>query len=73
MAPATYMALSGINRKRHPWSVKTRFPNVGDCQGVEVRVGGWEGEHLYGRMGEGAKGITFEMEIHKISNKNKNK
>jgi hypothetical protein len=25
--------------------VKTRFPSVGECQGEEVGVGGWVGDH----------------------------
>jgi len=47
--------------------VKARFPNVGECQGIEERVSGWEWEHPHrsrgggGSMGEGGKGITFEM------------
>jgi len=48
--------------------VKAHFPDVGESQGVEVRVGGWEWEHPHpkqgerkGGMGEGGKRIAFEM------------
>ena len=42
-------------------------PSIGDCQGQEVGLGG-----LVSRgRGEGIeKGITFQMQIKKISNKN---
>jgi len=39
--------------------VKAHFPSVGECQGIEVEVGGWEWEHRVekgGSMGEGVKG-----------------
>jgi hypothetical protein len=34
--------------------VKTQFPSVVECQGGEVGVGGWEGEHPHRsrRMGD---------------------
>jgi len=47
--------------------VKTHFPNVGECQGVEVEEGGWEWSILIeaGKggecMGEGRKGITSDV------------
>jgi hypothetical protein len=33
--------------------VKDRFPRVGECQGDEVGVGGWEGEHPHRSRGKG--------------------
>jgi len=53
--------------------VKTHFPRVGECQGGEVAVGGWEEEEHPHRnrgredgrrrfqKGKPGKGITFEM------------
>jgi len=47
--------------------VKSCFPSVGECKGVEVGLGGWESGHLHrslergGELGEGEKAITFEM------------
>jgi len=42
--------------------MKAHFPSVGECQGVEIEVGGWELEHLHrsrecggGSMGERKK------------------
>ena len=48
MSPAAYeqrMALSGINRRRGPLSY------VVECQGNEVGVDGWVGEHLHRSRG----------------------
>jgi hypothetical protein len=54
--------------------VKARGPRVGECQGGEAGVGGWEGEH-HQKAGEGGrgrgfleggglgKGTTFKMQI----------
>jgi len=39
------MALSGINRRGSPCLLKACFPSVGECQSVEVGVGGVEGKH----------------------------
>jgi len=36
------MALSRINRRKTLGSVKVPFPNVGECQVVELEVGRWE-------------------------------
>jgi len=33
--------------------VKAPFPNVGECQGSEVGVDGWEWKHLHGSRGRG--------------------
>jgi len=33
--------------------VKALFPSVGECQGVELGVGGREGEHPYRSKGRG--------------------
>jgi hypothetical protein len=44
--------------------VKTPCSSVGKCQGSEVGVGGWEGEHPHrnrGWEGSSGKGIPFEM------------
>ena len=51
--------------------MKARFPSVGKCQGAEVEVGGWEGEHPQKQgerkwnrgvaEGKPEQGITFEM------------
>ena len=45
--------------------MKACFPTIGECQGTEVGVGGWEREHLHGSKGRGmgvkGKEITFEM------------
>jgi hypothetical protein len=54
--------------------MKALCPSVGECQGQEVGVVGlvnrgrgyWGGCFLEGKPG---KGITFEMQIKKISNK----
>jgi len=57
--------------------VKAGFPSGGKCQGVEVEVCGWEGEHLHSirrramERGELGKVITFERQMHKLSNKEK--
>jgi hypothetical protein len=61
--------------------VKAQCPSVGAYQGREVGVGRWVEEHLHrcrGRRdgirvwgGKPGKGITFEMQIKKISNKKK--
>ena len=61
--------------------VKAQCPSVGECQGREVGVGRWVGSTLIEAGGGGwymgflegkpRKGITFEMYINKISNKNK--
>ena len=54
--------------------VSAHFPSVGECQCNELRVGGWELEYLHGNKGagdEGEKEITFEMKIHRKSNKNR--
>jgi hypothetical protein len=60
---------------------KARFPSVGECEGGKVGLGGWVGENPHrirengGRDrglvdGKQGRGITFEMQINKISNKN---
>jgi len=46
--------------------VKSHFLNVGECQGIDVGVDGWQCEHPHrsrgrGNMGKGRKTITFEM------------
>jgi len=67
-------ALSSISRKS-PWSCEGSFPQYRGCQSSEVGVSGWEGAHPHKSRGRGTgvgkqgKGITFEMQIHKISNK----
>jgi len=33
--------------------VKVHFPSVGECQGLDVGMGGWEGEHPHRRRGRG--------------------
>ena len=60
---------------------KTQCPSVGVCQGREVGVGRWVGEHPHRSRGKDdgmedsrgqgkpGKGTTFEMQIKKISNK----
>lgn len=40
------MALSGINRRRALGPVKAGFASVGECQGREVKVYGWQGSIL---------------------------
>jgi len=47
------MALSAINERRALGPVKAPFPTVGECQGAEVGVSGWEGEHLHRSRGKG--------------------
>jgi hypothetical protein len=52
--------------------MKVLCPNKGECQGQETGVGGlWRGAKGIGGFWEGklGKGITFEMQIKKISNK----
>jgi hypothetical protein len=58
--------------------VKALYPSIGECHGQEARVGrlvsrvrrwwgeGWKGGFLERKPG---KGITFEMQIKKTSNK----
>jgi len=58
--------------------VKARFPSVGDCQGVEVGVCGWEWEHCHrsrGKRGwkELGKGITFETPTIQLKKNKKQK
>jgi hypothetical protein len=64
--------------------VKARYPSVGEGQGGEVGVGWWMGgggSHRSRGRGKGwgfmegkfRKGITFEMELHKISKKKEKK
>ena len=53
--------------------MKAQCPSVGECQGREVGVGGWVGEHLHrskgkvygleGFPGDLRKGITFEIPL----------
>ena len=74
--------MSGINGGEALGPVKVQCPSVGECQGEEAGVGGWmgmgapvwkQGERgwemgfLEEKLG---KGITFEMQISKIFNKN---
>jgi hypothetical protein len=47
------MALLGINGRRGPCSCEGLMPSVGECQGTEVGVGGWVGEHPYRSSGRG--------------------
>jgi len=66
MAPVTYVAeysISGINGRRSPWSMTSHFPILGKRQGVELGMGGWEGEHPHrsrargvGRVGKWERG-----------------
>jgi hypothetical protein len=64
------MALLGINGRRGPWSYEC--PSIGECQGGEVGIGEWVGEHPHRSSGRGGriegfcggkpgKGITLEM------------
>jgi len=59
------MALSSINRKRSPWSL---FLTVGECQGVEVGVARWIGEHPHRSRGRRERGtgkgdnITYNIQ-----------
>jgi hypothetical protein len=58
-------------RIKYEFYHKSALPSVGECQGGEVGVGGWVGEHSHrskerGRgkgfaEGKPGKGITFEM------------
>ena len=54
------MASSGINRRRSTWSCEGLIPHVGECQGGEEGVGGWEGGILKeaggGSMGDRGSG-----------------
>jgi hypothetical protein len=55
---------------------KALCPSIGECQDYEVEVGGLvsmgQGGGIRGfSEGKPGKGITFEMYIEKISNKNK--
>jgi hypothetical protein len=53
IAPAAYIAEDGwisIGGKMLG-SVKTQCLSVGECQGEEVRVGGWVGEHPHRSRG----------------------
>jgi hypothetical protein len=58
--------------------VKAQCPSIGECKGGEAGVGMWVGEHLHRSrrgwgwnrgflVGKSGKGITFEMQIKKIS------
>jgi hypothetical protein len=73
------MSLLDINARRSPWSCEGLMPQ---CRGIPGwrRGNGWvwetpskkQGERGYNRgfsEGEPGKGITFEMQIKKISNK----
>ena len=46
--------------------VRACFPNVEECQGADMREGGWEREQLHGSKGKGReigvgrKGISFK-------------
>ena len=57
------MALSGINRRRGPWSLKALCPSVGEFEDGEAGVGGWVGEHPHrNRGGEGIGVIRVNKE-----------
>ena len=47
-------------------SVKARCPSIGECEGMEVGVVGWAGEHPHrsrgGEMGQGASGEGWGWE-----------
>jgi len=45
------MALSGIKRRKRHGPLKVPLPSVGECHGVEVRVGRWVWEYLHGSRG----------------------
>jgi hypothetical protein len=67
------LALWGINERRDPWPCEG--PSVEECQDRESGVGGLVSRGTGNRIGgflEGKweKGIKFEMEIKKTSNKN---
>jgi hypothetical protein len=67
------MALSVINGKRGPWSFESWISQYRECQDQEAEVGGLVsrgmGKEIVGfwRWKQG-KGVTFEMQIKKISN-----
>jgi hypothetical protein len=44
-------------------SVKAQCPSVGECQGGEVGVGGWVGEHPHRNRGrgDGTEGLRREI------------
>jgi hypothetical protein len=74
------MALLGINGRRGLGPVKAQCPSVGEFEDREARVGRSVGEHLHRSMGRAdkmgvlrllGKGITFEMQIKKISKRKK--
>ena len=54
-----------INGRNGLGSVKALCASVGECQGQEAGVGEWGKGVLRGEIREG---ITFEMQIKKISN-----
>jgi hypothetical protein len=63
--------------------VKAPGPNVVECQGSEMGIGGWMGEHLHRSRGRGIvqgvcrgetrKGDNIRNKINKIANKKKRK
>ena len=50
--------------------VKARCPSLGECQGGEVRVGGWMGEHAHRSKGRGLwdRGLLEEGKTAKGDN-----
>jgi hypothetical protein len=59
------MAMPVINGRNGLGSVKALCDSVGKCQGQEAGVGEWGKGVLRGEIREG---ITFELQIKKISN-----
>jgi len=64
------MALSSINRRKNPWSCEGSLPQCSNARARRLEWVDGNGSILIETgEGRGANGITFEVEIHKISKK----